>query len=78
MSLDDEIAALQARIARAKSDGEAWRASGSQEKYLESACTADALELALELLRRERVRAAKRSAPVCALLGGGPPKGAAP
>jgi len=76
MTLADEIAALQVRIARAGAEGEAWRASGGQEKYLEAVCTAKALELQLELLRREELRASKKSsarAPVCALLGGGPP-----
>jgi hypothetical protein len=78
MTLGDEIAALQVRIARASADGDAWRASGRQEKYLEAVCTAEALELQVELLRREELRASKKAsarAPVCALLGGGPPKG---
>jgi len=76
MTLADEVASLQARIAKAVADGDAWRASGRQEQYLEAVCTAEALELQLELLRREELRASKKSparAPVCALLGGGPP-----
>lgn len=73
MTPGDEIAALQVRIAKAGADGDAWRASGRREKYLEAVCTAEALELQLELLRREALRASKRAsarAPVCALLGG--------
>lgn len=81
MTLGDEIAALRVRIAKAGADGDAGRASGRQEKYLQAVCTAEALELQLELLRREGLRASKRAsarAPVCALLGGEPPKGTKP
>jgi len=61
MTLRDEIAALQVRIAKAGADGEAWRASGRPEKYLEALSMADALELQLERLRQEGLRASKAS-----------------
>jgi len=61
MTLRDEIAALQVRIAKAGADGEAWRASGRQEKYLEALSMADALELQLERLRQDGLRASKAS-----------------
>ncbi len=76
MTLGDEIAVLQSRIAKAESDRDTWRASGNQEKYIEGYGVVEALELQLEQLRREGLRASRKDAarvPVCALLGGGPP-----
>jgi hypothetical protein len=52
MSSDDPIAATQARIAKAESERDTWRLSGSQEKYLEACSMVDALELQLDALRR--------------------------
>ena len=75
MTLRDEIAALQDRIAKAASDRDTWRASGNQEKYIEGYGVVEALELRLEQLRRDGLRASGRQsarAPVCALLGGVP------
>jgi len=75
MTLHNEIADLQARIAKAESVRDTWRASGNQEKTIEGHGVVEALELQLEQLRQEGLRASKKSsarAPVCALLGGGP------
>ena len=47
----EEISALQARIARTKTQRDAWRASGVQEKYLEAYSMVEALELQLDRLR---------------------------
>lgn len=75
MTLRDEIVALRDRIAKAESDRDAWRASGNQEKYIEGYGVVEALELRLEQLRREGLRASRKDSarpPVCALLGGEP------
>ena len=77
MILRDEIVALRDRIAKAGSDRDTWRASGNQEKCIEGYGVVEALELRLEQLRREGLRASGKEsarAPVCALLGGGPPQ----
>ena len=62
MSYDQDIANIQARIAKAESDQGTWRTSGNQEKYLESISLADALEIELDLLRKQRFEANARSA----------------
>jgi len=56
MTLQEEIAALQARIAKAESERDTWRTSGMQEKYLEAYSLVEALELQLERLRQEGLR----------------------
>lgn len=61
MTLQEEIAALQARIARARSERDTWQASGLQEKYLEAYSMVDALELELDRLRQEGLRASARN-----------------
>ena len=61
MTLHDEIAALRARIAKAESVRDTWRASGRQEKYVEAWCAAEALELRLEQLRQEGLRASMKN-----------------
>jgi hypothetical protein len=61
MTLQQEIAALRARLAKAESDLEAWRTSGMQEKYLEAYLVVDALELQLDRLRSEGLRASLKS-----------------
>lgn len=54
MTFQEEIAALRARIRKAESERDVWRASGRQEKYLEAYLMVDALELQLERLRKSR------------------------
>ncbi len=61
MTHQEEIAALQARLARARSERDTWQASGMQEKYLEAYSTVDALELALDRLRQEGLQASARN-----------------
>lgn len=70
MTLRDEIAALQARIAKAQSERDGWRGSGMQEKYLEAYSTVEALELELDALRQEGLRAFAREP---SQSGAGPP-----
>ena len=62
MSFDREIGDLRARLAKAESVRDRWRASGRQEKYLESYFMVEALELQLDRLRRQRVEATARHA----------------
>jgi hypothetical protein len=61
MTFYEEISTLQARIAKAHLERDTWRASGMQEKYLESHSTVDALELQLEALRQEGLRTSARN-----------------
>jgi len=61
MSYDQDIANIQARIKKADSDQDTWRASGNQEKYLESYSMVDALEIELDLLRKQRLEAGARA-----------------
>lgn len=61
MTLREEISALRARIAKAQSDRDTWRTSGLQEKYLEAYSRVEALELDLERLRQEGLRAYVRN-----------------
>jgi predicted RNase H-like nuclease (RuvC/YqgF family) len=52
MSSQEDIAAMQIRIAKAESERDSWRVSGMQEKYLEAYSMVEALELQLERLRQ--------------------------
>ena len=52
MSSEEDIAALQVRIAKAESERDTWLASRMHEKYLEAYCMVEALELQLDLLRQ--------------------------
>jgi hypothetical protein len=61
MTLHEEISALQARIAKAQSERDTWRTSGMQEKYLEAYSLVEALEVDLERLRQEGLRAYVRN-----------------
>ena len=54
MTLQEDIAALRDRIAKAESDRDVWRASGQEEKYLEAYFLLEALELQLDLQLRQR------------------------
>jgi hypothetical protein len=49
-----EITAMRARIAKAESERDGWRAAGRQERYLEAYLMVEALELQLERLRMTR------------------------
>lgn len=57
MRLKEEIAALQNRISHAEAECEVWRSSGRQEKYLEAYSSVAAMQLQLERLRQEGLRA---------------------
>ena len=61
MTFQDEITDMRARIARAESQRDAWQASGMQEKYLEACSLVQALELQLEGMRQEGLRAFVKS-----------------
>jgi hypothetical protein len=61
MTLHEEISALQARIVKAQSERDTWRTSGMQEKYLEAYSLVEALEVDLERLRQEGLRAYVRN-----------------
>jgi hypothetical protein len=54
LSVIEEIAVLKARIAKAESERDGWRAAGRQEKYLETYLMVEALELQLDRLRKGR------------------------
>jgi hypothetical protein len=78
MTFQQEVAALQARIAKAESERDTWRTSGMQENYLAAYSRVDALELQLERLRQEGLLARSREpAAVCALLRSEPRASAA-
>jgi hypothetical protein len=51
MSVQESIATLQVRIAKAEAERDSWRVSGMQEKYLEAYSMVEALELQLDVLR---------------------------
>jgi hypothetical protein len=57
MTFQDEVRALQQRIAQALSERNTWQASGLQEKYLEAYSRVDALELELDRLRQAGLQA---------------------
>src|SRR5688572_22098765 len=57
MTFQDEITDLRARITRAESQRDRRQASGMQEKYLEACSLVQALELQLEGMRQEGLRA---------------------
>lgn len=48
MSDQHDTTAIRARIARAESERDAWRAAGSEEKYLEAYVTVEALRMQLD------------------------------
>lgn len=47
----EDIAAMQERLAKAEAERDTWRATATQEKYLEACSLVDVLELQLEGLR---------------------------
>ena len=51
VSAQDDIAALQVRIAISEAERDAWRGAGMQERYLEAYSMVEALELQLDVLR---------------------------
>ena len=56
MTFQDEITAMRARITKAESLRDTWRATGMQEKYLEAYSLVQALELELERMRQEGLK----------------------
>ena len=60
MTVEQEIASLGQRIARAEHARDRWRASGNQEQYLQACSTVSALDLQLDLLRETQHRDADR------------------
>ena len=63
MTIREEIAAMQARIAKAQSERDTWQSAGMQDKYLEAYSLVEALELQLERLRQEGLRAFSKHRP---------------
>ena len=61
MAFDQDIADIRARIAKAESDRDHWRSSGSKDKYYEAYFLVNALEAQLRRMRRQRLEAAVRS-----------------
>jgi hypothetical protein len=53
MTFQEDIAALNKRIAKAESAREAWKLAGDREKYLEAYFMVDALELQREQRLRQ-------------------------
>lgn len=58
LTIHADIDALRRRIAKAKADRDAWRASGQQENYLEAYSMVEALGTQLDQLERTRRRLA--------------------
>ena len=52
MTLQEDIKAVEKRLARAEMDRDAWRTAGREEKYLEAYFMVEALELHLQQLRQ--------------------------
>lgn len=61
MSTRNDIAELAARFRKAVADGEAWKAAGSQERYLEAFFLAEGLEA--EMLKRVALERIDHEAP---------------
>jgi len=53
MTLQEEVASFQSRIAQVEAKRDAWRAAGSREKYLEACFEVEGMELLLERYLRE-------------------------
>ena len=62
MSSKEETAGVSARLAKALSERDTWKASGVQEKYLEAYSLVEALELLLEQQARQ-IRESKAEGP---------------
>lgn len=54
VTIQQDIDAIKARISKAESERDAWRAAGREEKYLEAYVTVEALLLQLEERSRQR------------------------
>jgi len=52
MTFKEDIATIQVRIAKARSERDGWRVTRMHEKYLEAYSRVEALELRLDLLRK--------------------------
>lgn len=53
MTLQEDIATLEGRLAKAEADCDAWKVAGQQEKYLEAYCRVEALQLQLDARLRQ-------------------------
>lgn len=73
--LQDRVAGLKWRLARAESDRDTWRVAGMQENYLGACSMVDALTLQLEEL--ERI-AHERATPSAAIIAPAEPAAASP
>ena len=62
MTFNEEIVAMQARLAKAEAERDTWRTSGMQEKYLGAYSAVEALEAQLEALRQQGLRNMAQSA----------------
>src|SRR5688572_29777259 len=61
MTFNEEISAMQARLAKAEAERDTWRTSGMQEKYLGAYSAVEALETQLEALRQQGLRNTARA-----------------
>ena len=62
MTSQEDIFALNERIAKVESDRDTWRAAGQQEKYLEAFFLLEALEVQLDQRLQQKRADALRSA----------------
>ena len=60
MSASDALAQLKARLAKAQSDCNVWRAAGHEENYLEASCRVEALEIQLGKLEPPPARTPRK------------------
>jgi len=54
MTIQQDIDALRAKISKAESDRDTWRAAGREEKYLEAFFMIEAMQLQLDECSRQR------------------------
>jgi hypothetical protein len=60
----EQLAALQARLARAEDERDTWRSTGMQENYLEAYSRVEALSLQVNGMHQASLRALAASAPI--------------
>jgi hypothetical protein len=56
MTFNEEIVAMQARLAKAEAERDTWRSSGMHEKHLGAYSAVEVLEAQLEALRQQGLR----------------------
>ena len=54
MTIQQDIDALRAKISKAESDRDTWRAAGREEKYLEAFLMVEAMQLQLDECSRQQ------------------------